>query len=69
MVEEVSEPIYCVRNRIPKSADEHLSCLYCFERQREVVERGERSHFCDFVEGSDPVSFGFPEGTLRERKG
>jgi hypothetical protein len=61
--------VFCVRNRVPKAADEHLACPYCFGRKREVVEGGVRAEFCDFDEDRDPVAFGFPEKSTRSLKG
>jgi hypothetical protein len=61
--------VFCARNKMLKDPGEHLSCPYCFGRKREVIERGERTEFCDFDPTKDPVSFGFPQGTLRDLRG
>jgi len=67
--EKPAKSIYCVRNKAAKPADEHLACPYCFGKKREAVEQGERVDYCDFEEGRDPLSFGFPEDSTRALKG
>ncbi|MBI4957698.1 MAG: hypothetical protein HY908_37170 [Myxococcales bacterium] len=61
--------VFCVRNHVGKSAAEHLECPYCFGKKREVVEGGDRKQFCDYDAKTDPVTFGFPEGTSRNVSG
>jgi len=46
----------------------HKQCPYCFGEERDI-ESGEYENFCDFQEGEDPVSFGFPDDTTRRRSG
>ncbi len=67
-VEKADEAVYCVRNLVAKPPEEHLECPYCFGLRAQIL-CGNRSDFCDFDPGSDPVSFGFPEQASRFDKG
>jgi hypothetical protein len=69
MTEKGPEGVYCLRNKLIKQVDEHLTCPYCFGRTREKVESGECKHFCDWDSEKDPVAFGFPPGTSRNEHG
>ena len=53
-------PGYCLRLGRSRSLREHEACSYCFGDRR-AIQIGDRSGFCDFQPGRDPVSFGFPE--------
>jgi len=46
----------------------HEQCPYCFGEERDVAT-GDYEKFCDFREGEDPVSFGFPDNSTRNRGG
>jgi hypothetical protein len=52
----------------PLPIEEHLQCPYCFGRADDVAN-GQHERFCDFSLGRDPIHFGFPPGTLRDREG
>lgn len=60
--------VFCRRNHVSKSADEHLGCPYCYGRLREVVEQGEPQRFCDWDPDNDPVTFGFPDDSSRNQR-
>jgi len=62
------EQVLCRRTGQELPIDEHQLCPYCFGRAQDVAN-GQYTRFCDFVPGRDPVHFGFPEGTTREREG
>jgi len=67
--EKKPKRVFCVRNKVEKTAAEHLRCQYCFGKASQTVEDGERKDFCDFDPEKDPTSFGFPEGSTRNLKG
>jgi hypothetical protein len=48
--------------------EEHSTCPYCFGRLS-AVESGRYERFCDYRPGVDPIVFGFPDETDRERRG
>ena len=52
--------VYCRRLKRPLPVVEHVSCSYCFGKERDV-KSGDHQRFCDFEEGKDPIHFGFPE--------
>jgi hypothetical protein len=52
--------VHCRRIHLPLPIEEHLTCSYCFGKAPDV-RTGEYERFCDFVEGRDPICFGFPE--------
>ncbi len=62
---EAPKTVFCVRNQVLKDADEHRRCLYCFRKDTEVIEGGDRVQFCDYDPASDPEAFGFPPGSSR----
>lgn len=64
--EVVETKCACARLHVERTTSEHKACPYCFGK-RQDIERGDRSEFCDFQPGVDPVSFGFPENTSRSR--
>ena len=47
---------------------EHEQCPYCFGRTEDMAT-GQYERFCDFRPGRDPLHFGFPPDTAREREG
>lgn len=59
--------VHCVRLNQARTASEHRDCPYCYGKQAAVAE-GDRAHFCDYQPGKDPVNFGFPEGTSRDKE-
>ena len=67
--EQGPRKVYCIRNRLMKGADEHVSCPYCFGKKQETIENGERTDFCDYNPDKDPISFGFPEDSGRNASG
>ena len=64
----ISVDVYCLRLDQPRSPEEHLACAYC-HGGADGVATGDRKRFCDFQRGQDPVDFGFPEGSTRDREG
>jgi hypothetical protein len=58
----VVEPakVFCRRIKLHMPLAEHLACSYCYGKEADV-KSGDYERFCDFVEGKDPVCFGFPE--------
>ena len=52
--------VYCRRIKLALPIAEHKSCSYCFGKESDI-ETGDHAKFCDFEEGKDPISFGFPE--------
>jgi len=49
----------CLRLEGPVSQAQHLRCPYCYG-DADAVRAGDRSKFCDFHPGEDPIAFGFP---------
>ncbi len=64
-VPEGEKRVHCVRLNQARTASEHRDCPYCYGKNAEV-QSGDRSHFCDYQPGKDPIQFGFPEGTTRD---
>jgi len=58
-VPEATE-VYCRRLHRNLPVVEHKACPYCFGEQADI-KTGDHEKFCDFEEGKDPISFGFPE--------
>lgn len=58
--------VYCARVRDMRSVDEHLHCPYCFAPPT-LIETADHTKFCDFEPGKDPVNFGFPEWSHRNK--
>jgi len=52
--------VFCRRLKRRLPVVEHLACAYCFGEESDV-KSGDHERFCDFREGKDPISFGFPE--------
>lgn len=69
MEPRTSRVVYCARNRTAKTIDEHLACPYCQGRARLIAEDDGRKRFCSYDPATDPVSYGFPEETSRNRLG
>lgn len=65
---QLKRRVFCVRNHVSKSSEEHLQCPYCFGKKREVVDEGDRQDFCDYHADTDPVTFGFPEESSRNSR-
>lgn len=47
---------------------EHERCPYCFGSADDIAN-GQHERFCGFDPKRDPLQFGFPTGTTREREG
>jgi len=60
------ERVYCPRLGCGRPVCEHRVCLYCFGTTDQIAA-GEHARFCDFEPNHDPVSFGFPEWSFRNR--
>ena len=57
--DESKEEIICVRIKKPVSVKDHKKCPYCFGKTADVKSKKHKK-FCDFKEGEDSVTFGFP---------
>jgi hypothetical protein len=57
----------CVRTGQLYDSSVHAACPYCFGSQADL-STGDRSRFCGFEPGRDPLNFGFPDGAVRERR-
>lgn len=67
--EGTDEPVvHCRRTGQDYDAGTHERCPYCFGQSSDV-RPGAHGEFCDFDPDKDPVSFGFPPGTTRDREG
>ncbi len=64
----VEEGTFCPRLGRRRADPDHHACLYCFGGFDEIAT-GRRARFCDFQPGVDPILFGFPVGTSRDRDG
>jgi hypothetical protein len=60
--------VHCPRLGKDRTVEKHAECPYCFGKAGDVAP-GERPRFCDFQPGEDPVTFGFPTDTTRNRAG
>lgn len=60
--------LFCHRTGRQLELAEHEQCPYCFG-PREAIEQGQRTHFCEYRPGEDPVHFGFPSGDVRHTLG
>ena len=56
--------LLCKRTGVQIEPGEHERCPYCFGRLADI-ETGSHEAFCDYREGIDPVSFGFPDENRR----
>jgi len=64
----MQRPVLCRRTGRDFDLAEHQKCPYCYGHAEDIAT-GEHEKFCDFEPGVDPVSFGFPGTTTRERNG
>lgn len=60
--------VHCRRTGEKYSATEHEKCPYCFGNKAEIAP-GEHQQFCGYDEKKDPIHFGFPDDTQRQRSG
>ena len=60
--------LLCRRTQQFVAPEEHLNCPYCFGRESDV-QRGLHERFCGYQPERDPIHFGFPTETERERDG
>jgi len=60
--------LLCKRTGVQVPVGEHAHCPYCFGRESEI-QQGEHRRFCDYRGDTDPIHFGFPNDTLRDRSG
>lgn len=63
------ETLKCRRTGRMFSADEHARCPYCSADAATIAATGDYTEFCDYQAGVDPVHFGFPDDTSRNRDG
>ncbi|GAB4138021.1 MAG: hypothetical protein Fur0037_03520 [Planctomycetota bacterium] len=61
------EGTFCRRLQRMLPVAEHERCPYCFGKAAEV-EQGCYDKFCDFKPGQDPINYGFPPDTSRNRE-
>ena len=59
--------VHCRRLDRTLPLHEHADCPYCFGKPK-AIATGEHEQFCDFRPGQDPVNFGFPPDTSRNRE-
>ena len=57
----------CRRTGQMYSVDQHAECPYCSAEPEAIRKTGRHEDFCDFKPGVDPVSFGFPTDTSRNK--
>jgi len=60
--------VECRRTGQAYDVEEHLRCPYCFGEKNDVAS-AKHGRFCDFEPGKDPINFGFPENSSRNREG
>lgn len=60
--------LVCRRTGQQRPIADHLRCPYCFGRPS-ALATGDHSRFCDYHEGRDPITFGFPPDGVRQRSG
>ena len=58
----------CRRTGQAISPEEHARCPYCFGREADV-RSGVHGRFCDYHPEKDPIRFGMPEWSTRQRSG
>jgi hypothetical protein len=61
------EQLRCRRTGQMYSVAEHAECPYCAEAADVIRKTGRHEDFCDYKPGEDPVSFGFPTDTSRNK--
>ncbi len=57
----------CARTGQAYDASVHAACPYCFGSQ-EALSTGDRSRFCGYEPGRDPLNFGFPPDSARNAR-
>ncbi len=60
--------VRCRRTGRDFRRSEHQKCPYCYGSADEIAN-GNHDSFCEYQPGVDPVCFGFPGTTSRERRG
>ncbi len=60
--------VFCKRLGKQLAIDQHVDCPYCCGAIDEVAS-AEHERFCEFDPAKDPIHFGFPGDTLRDREG
>ncbi|MBK7580527.1 MAG: hypothetical protein IPI67_10015 [Myxococcales bacterium] len=63
------ETLRCRRTGQMFSADEHARCPYCAASAETIAASGDYTQFCDYQPNVDPVHFGFPDDTSRNKGG
>jgi hypothetical protein len=58
----------CRRTGKMSSIQEHLSCPYCSGDAEAIARTGRYSDFCEY-ETTDPINFGFIDGSSRNQHG
>jgi hypothetical protein len=58
---------FCRRLQRMLPLDEHAQCPYCFGATADVKD-GWYDRFCDFKPGQDPINFGFPPDSSRNKE-
>lgn len=60
--------VRCVRTGQDYDLSTHAECPWCHGSQADL-STGDRSRFCGFEPGKDPVNFGFPPDSSRTQRG
>jgi hypothetical protein len=60
--------LVCRRTEARITPEEHARCPYCFGKLDDV-RTGRHEAFCGYRPGVDPVHFGFPGDSARDREG
>ncbi len=63
------ELLKCRRTGQMFSSAEHERCPYCSADAATIERSGNYLEFCEYEAGVDPVNFGFPGDTSRNRTG
>ena len=59
----------CRRTGEMYAVAKHAECPYCSGDAETVARDGRYENFCEFEVGKDAVHFGFPEDSVRNKKG
>ena len=60
--------VHCRRVDAAKTVEEHADCPYCFGKHDEI-ESEDRARFCSYDPDKDPIIYGFPPDSHRQRNG
>ena len=60
--------VRCRRISADRTTEEHATCPYCFGTLAEIQSE-QHEQFCSFDPKVDPIVYGFPVGTERDKDG